>query len=915
MSELKSQQIDQFHIIREIGRGGMGVVYLAEEQPINRQVALKLIPLSPGADPKALKRFDRETRATAKLEHPNIVRIYAVGKWEGQPYYTMEYIKGTPLSRLISHTRHGGDSRVWESVLTSDEEGGLPAMFDEATLVVAQEGVEPDDQADHEEVDEAVRPRDRGYYNAIARLIRETAEALDYAHRQGVIHRDIKPANLLLDGSGRIRITDFGLAVQVDDMAVTQAGTLVGTPQYMSPEQLLARRIKIDARTDVYSLGATLYEMLTLTPAFNADTREQLLLKVAVQEPKAPKRLNPHAPRDLAVIAIKAMEKNPDHRYQSAQLMADDLNRFLHNEPILAVPPPVSTQMVKFVRRHKVLSATTAAAVICLAIGAAGVWHVHESRRQARVKVLTAQAEEAEGRGRADEAYGLYREAYGLDRSNTLVAAAVDRIKTNLRAMREAEQRKKREQQAAKKTLEAKAHLEGYRAAARAAQQLRLQIDQTRRDLKGIHPVEDRAAPELLDDKLHSLEDGLTKAERDAAVLFSRSASCLHEALALVPDSKRARQTLAEAYCEALLDAEARGATREAEVFLRLAGVHDDGALADVLKGDGQLVVDTVPPRAKVTLYQYVEEDKRLVPKMVKDLGITPLGPLTVPMGSYLLITEKVEFRRTNCPVLIRRRGEERLRIPLYTDEEIGEDMVYIPPGNCIVGADPDATSPLPTATRWLPGFFIGRTEVTCLEYLEFLNSGSPLAEGHVPSWYPERGAYQPWPKDDEGRYQIPPRIVSGAPVERLCQDNARAYCEWRSEVTGRRFRLPQSVEWEKAARGADGRRFPWGNRNVWNYANTVQPGETYRDRHLAPCGSFPFDVSPYGLFDMAGNVREVCADTLTTQGHVVGKGAKFYNDPLGSDSTRPASRWPIHSARNRQPGVGFRVVCEPPNR
>ena len=158
----------------------------------------------------------------------------------------------------------------------------------------------------------------------------------------------------------------------------------------MSPEQLLACRVKIDARTDVYSLGVTLYELLTLTPAFTADTRERLLLKVALQDPKYPHRLNPHAPRDLAIIAVKAMEKNQDHRYHSAQLMADDISRFLHNEPILAVPPSLATRVSKFVRRHKVLSATVAAAVICLTIGATIVWQVHKSRRQAQVKGLMA---------------------------------------------------------------------------------------------------------------------------------------------------------------------------------------------------------------------------------------------------------------------------------------------------------------------------------------------------------------------------------------------------------------------------------------------------------------------------------------------------------------------------------------------
>ena len=241
--------------------------------------------------------------------------------------------------------------------------------------------------------------------------------------------------------------------------------------------------------------------------------------------------------------------------------------------------------------------------------------------------------------------------------------------------------------------------------------------------------------------------------------------------------------------------------------------------------------------------------------------------------------------------------------------------MVYVPPGNCILGADPIASCPLPTATQWLPGFLIGKTEVTCREYLKFLNSETDPVGDYVPYWRPrKRAPYEHWPMDDEGHYQIPSTIDPESPVNFISQKDAQAYCKWMSEATGRDFRLPTSAEWEKAARGADGRYFPWGNRNISGYANALQPGETREDRRLEAWGSHPFDVSPYGAFDMAGNVREMCADALTTQGDVVGKGAKYFNSPVWSDKARSASRWPVARSRH-EPAAGFRVVCDPPGR
>ena len=921
MSESAPQKIDGFHIIREIGRGGMGVVYLAKEEPVGRHVALKLLPFSVTLNERTLKRFQREIRATAKLEHPNIVRVYTVGEWRGQPYYVMEYIDGISLSSFLNQTR---DASGYEAgtVFTSSQREAAERVSERETIIVAEE--EPDDGRRSAESDEsqsggAQGPHERRYFEEITQVVRDAAEALDYAHRQGVIHRDVKPSNLLLTREGHVRITDFGVALETDSPTLTETGVMVGTPQYMSPEQLLARRVKIDARTDVYSLGATLYELLTLTPAFRAHSREQLLLKIAVQDPKHPRRLNPRAPRELAVIALKAMEKNPDHRYQSAQFMADDLGRFLAGEAILAVPPSWPTRFAKFVRRHKALSAAVAAAAVCLAVGGTMAWRFANQQRHRQFEKLVRQAKQAEAKGRTDEAYDHYREAHGLDQADTLVAAALDRIKTDLRSLREAEARKQREQQAATKIRDATSLIEDYKAAAQAARHLHEQIDQAWRDLQGIHPLQTKKVdPDALEREIVELRRGQTNALRDAAAAFAKANGLLHQALALAPGSKPARALLAALYFAALLDAEARRSDREAEAFHQLASVYDDGTLADRLKGDGTLTLDTEPQGAAVTLMRYEDDGQRLVLLPERDFGETPLKPEAIAMGSCLLVIEKEGFRPVRYPALVTRQAQLSVNVPLYTDEQIGAALVYVPAGPCVLGADPKAVDPLPTGTVSLPGFFIGRTEVTCGQYLEFLSSGAQVIDDYVPlacSRYPSKDV---WPRNPEGKFEIPQSISRDLPVFGVCPDGASAYCKWLSQKTGRVFRLPSAAEWEKAARGADGRFFPWGNQPMRDYCNALAPGSVLpRDETplLARVASHPLDVSVYGAYDMAGNLWEVCSGRLRESRvrnqlpSIPAKGTSAYGDYRTARLATRRHRY----ARSKSHIVGFRVLCELP--
>jgi hypothetical protein len=216
----------------------------------------------------------------------------------------------------------------------------------------------------------------REFFRAAATLARDVARALDYAHERGIVHRDIKPSNLMLDGDGKAWVTDFGLAHIESDVSLTMSGDLVGTLRYMSPEQVLAKRVVIDHRTDIYSLGATLYELLTLQPIFPQTDRQELIRRITFEDPKSPRQINPHIPRELDTIVVKAMEKNPSERYETAEELAEDLQRFLNHEPIKARRATVRQRITKWSTRHAkvVWPAALVLLLMTLTLGASTTW-------------------------------------------------------------------------------------------------------------------------------------------------------------------------------------------------------------------------------------------------------------------------------------------------------------------------------------------------------------------------------------------------------------------------------------------------------------------------------------------------------------------------------------------------------------
>jgi serine/threonine protein kinase len=400
-------RLGDFRIVGELGRGGMGVVYHAEQVSLRRPVALKVLPVAATLDPRQLQRFTNEAQAAASLQHAHIVPVYAIGCERGVHFYAMQLIEGLPLTTIISQQRQQQESKQQSGA------GQKSSGTAEVSLASTSPGADSAADASSQEVTAAYTPpslprtpsvlldgkaesisslvpsgQERDYYRWVARLGVQAAEALDHAHQMGVVHRDVKPANLLLDGKGQVWITDFGLAqIRQQDSGLTQTGDIVGTIRYMSPEQALAQRDVLDQRSDVYSLGATLYELLTLRPAFASTDRQELLRQVIGEEPSKPRQLRRSIPVDLETIVLKALEKRPQDRYATAQELADDLQRWLRHEPIRARRPSLLQRARKGVRRHQAVVTTAAVAALLVLLTAVaslalGLAQVREQKQQ-----------------------------------------------------------------------------------------------------------------------------------------------------------------------------------------------------------------------------------------------------------------------------------------------------------------------------------------------------------------------------------------------------------------------------------------------------------------------------------------------------------------------------------------------------
>jgi serine/threonine-protein kinase len=312
-AETAVTDFDQYEILEELGRGGMGVVYKARQKGLDRLVAIKTLLTGRFASEEQVRRFAAEARAAARLEHPHVVRVYAAGAVHGQHYLVMEYVAGRSLADLLGDGPPGAD--------------------------------------------------------AAARCLSAVADAVEHLHAHGIIHRDLKPSNILLGADGHPYVTDFGIAKLLQGGGPqTVSGVIVGTPSYMPPEQAAGHVKEVGPRSDVYSLGAVLYEMLTGRPPFREESPLDTLVQVIEGEPEPPRRLNPLIPRDLEAVCLKCLEKDPAARYSSAAALAADLRRFLAGEEVAARPPGVGQRLRAWARREPALATRLAALPVFAAV-------------------------------------------------------------------------------------------------------------------------------------------------------------------------------------------------------------------------------------------------------------------------------------------------------------------------------------------------------------------------------------------------------------------------------------------------------------------------------------------------------------------------------------------------------------------
>ena len=385
----------------------MGTVYRATQRSLRRIVALKVLHSQVSASPISVRRFEREAQAAAKLQHTHIVPIFAQGNEGGVHFYAMEYVDGPNLHELISSDRAsvgGGTTTIdLDETVALDGSGAKPAP--DAVNPTATDGrTEAEDSSVVSDSAYERRQRiasmfDEKHYTTVAEHVASIADALDYAHGQGVIHRDIKPHNLILGTDDRLRISDFGLARVAEQPGVTVTGEMLGSPLYMSPEQITQGPAGVDNRTDIYSLGATMYEWLALEPPYPGESRAQVIGKILHSEPPTPRSHNPAVPVDLETICLKAIERDRTRRYRTAGELRDDLKRFLAKRPIRARRANIPTRAGKFIARHPVSSIAAAGIVLAAGLG----WSLYAERgkrkstnvvaEQATAKAIVAEEE------------------------------------------------------------------------------------------------------------------------------------------------------------------------------------------------------------------------------------------------------------------------------------------------------------------------------------------------------------------------------------------------------------------------------------------------------------------------------------------------------------------------------------------
>ena len=714
---------ERYQLLGEIGRGGMGRILKARDSEISREVALKVLLGHAGRSSEGqIRRFWTEVRALGQLEHPSIIPIHDVGRLAGgELFYVMKKLGGRTLADILS-------------------------------------ALSRDDRAARQEFTRA----------RLLTILQQVAYAVAFAHAHGVIHRDIKPANIMVGQYGEAILIDWGLAKILDDdpsalvdevmprsASATASGTITGTPQYMSPEATEGQPDLVTTRSDVYGLGAVLYEILTWVPAYADLGFVPTVMRVRQGLFDAPRVRAPQMNISPALedLCLSAMARDPADRPLAKEL-ADELGRVL------------------------------------------------EGAKERERRTTEAKARVRAGR------------------------QAMDRWKTLKVELQTAEAEAKR----------------------------------LAKEVPAWAPVEEK-------EPIWSLEDRVSELKIEAVSAFEEAEADFLRALGEVPDDREARSALASLYFARFGEAERARDSEGQRYYRRLVARYDDGVWQRVLEGNGTLEVTSSPEEVVVSLARYETRYRVMRAGEPKMLGATPIRRFEIPIGSYVLTFHRRGERDVVRPLLVGRTETVGVHVDLPASDEVGADFVFVPGGPAILGGDPVAHGAFERKVIDLPGFAIARFPVTCDEYLAFLNAIAAedleRAQLHVPRARANEGYY--WELDTVARVFRYPERTPGAhnwtgqlPVNGVSFEDAAAYAQWRSDRFGQQFRLPTEREWEKAARGVDGRFFPWGDQFDPTFCK-MKESRRAQYPEPEPVGAFVTDCSPYGVRDMAGGIRELC--------------------------------------------------------
>ncbi|MEE2786119.1 MAG: bifunctional serine/threonine-protein kinase/formylglycine-generating enzyme family protein, partial [Myxococcota bacterium] len=638
------------------------------------------------------------------------------------------------------------------------------------------------------------------------------------AHSRAVVHRDLKPSNIMLGGYGEVLVMDWGLAKILKKAAsagqkirshredlgrmATRQGEAIGTPGYMPPELALGQLHLVDERSDVFSLGAILYEMLTLTRPYSGRDAQTILRKmlkgaVTPARERAPKR---NIPLDLEAICARCLSRDVSKRYGSVLELHGAIQRHLEERAELIDSGP---------------------------------W---------------------EEKGELED------------------------------------------------------HVRGYLELASRERSLRQEVQSREGRMAPWEPVEARRS-------LRNRQAKLADCQADLARRFTFAVDYLRGRLSRDPADVVARQSLGQIAREEFIRSEDIGDVGifgRCKRILSALDVH-----GDMLRGHGRVIVETDVPGIDAWLYHVTEVDSVLTPVRRQSVGPTPFECLDLAMGAYLLHLRTSGGRHVRVPFRIRRQQNVKIRVDMARAGRAQEGFVYIPPGQADIGGDSDAQWPLSKHTLEHGDFLLSRLQVTCREYLRFLNalarSDLASARAHAPRRADGGG---PLFRELDGTFFIPRRPFMGLtwdpnwPVFGISQTDALAYCRWRSQRDGIEFRLPTDLEWEAAARGGDGRLYPWGN--AWESAFCNSGLSHAGQPRLEPVGSHPTDLSPYGVMDLAGGVADWTSTVLGTKSSqgdelVVCRGGSW----IGFDRQARCASRVVDVASGVSLGRGFRLAID----